>query len=121
MTEVSKRILYWTPRILGIAFALFLSLFALDVFGEGLGFWRTLLALFMHLIPVFVVLAVIALAWRWEWVGFVFLTALGFVYIRFASMRHFGWQPYALISGPLFLVALLFLINWLKRRELKAS
>jgi APA family basic amino acid/polyamine antiporter len=63
MTEVSKKLLYWTPRGLCLAFALFLSLFAMDVFGEGLGFWRTLFALFMHLIPVFVVLLILALAW----------------------------------------------------------
>jgi len=69
MTEVSKKVLYWTPRCLGLAFALYLSMFAMDVFGEGLGFWRTSLALFMHLIPVFVLLLVLALAWRWEWIG----------------------------------------------------
>jgi len=66
MTEVSKKVLYWAPRVSCIAFALFLSLFAMDVFGEGLGFWRTLFALFMHLIPTFVVLLILALAWRWN-------------------------------------------------------
>ena len=35
MNNKWKRVLYWTPRVLGILFALFISIFALDVFGEG--------------------------------------------------------------------------------------
>ena len=120
MTEVSKKVLYWTPRGLCIAFALFLSMFAMDVFGEGLGFWRTLFALFMHLIPVFVVLLVLALAWRWEWIGAVFLTVLGCLQIRLMLSRHMHWESWAFIAGPLFVIAALFLVNWLKRTELHA-
>ena len=66
MTSAAKGLLFWTPRVLTIAFILFLGLFALDVFGEGYGFWGTLVALLMHLIPNFVVLAVLIIAWRWE-------------------------------------------------------
>lgn len=68
MSQVSGRLLFWTPRALSIAFVVFLSLFALDVFADGLGFWRTALALTMHLIPSFVLIAVLILAWRWEWI-----------------------------------------------------
>jgi len=32
-------------------------LFALDVLSEGYGFWKTLLALLIHLVPVYIVLA----------------------------------------------------------------
>jgi hypothetical protein len=34
-----RRLLFWSPRVLCVAFAIFLSLFALDVFSEGLGVW----------------------------------------------------------------------------------
>ena len=121
MTEVSKKVLYWTPRGLCIAFALFLSMFAMDVFGEGLGFWRTSLALFMHLIPVFVLLLVLALAWRWEWIGAVFLTVLGCLQIWLMQSRHMPWESSAIIAGPAFVIAALFLVNWLKRMELHAG
>ena len=46
-----KKFLVWAPRIAGILFILFISLFALDVFEMRLGVWGTLFALFMHLIP----------------------------------------------------------------------
>jgi len=45
MNTTTKRVLFWAPRVLGILFALFLSLFALDVFSEGYSFGETMLAL----------------------------------------------------------------------------
>lgn len=65
------QILLWTPRILGILFALFVSLFAFDVFGMGYSFWNAALALFVHLVPIFLLLIGLAIAWHWEWVGAV--------------------------------------------------
>ncbi len=109
-----KPLLSWTPRILTILFALFLSLFALDVFNEGYGFWRTLLALFMHLIPTWLVLAALAIAWRWQWAGALLCAGLGAFYIVHFWGR-FYLAAYLLISGPLFLLAALFLADWLCR------
>jgi hypothetical protein len=115
MSDYSRRILFWAPRALGIAFAVFLSVFALDVFGEGYGFWNTLLALAMHLIPTAIVVVVLVLAWRWEWIGAVLFAAAGTLYLV-NTLRHPDWI--LLISGPLFLIAALFMISWLKRSEL---
>jgi ABC-type dipeptide/oligopeptide/nickel transport system permease component len=110
--------LFWAPRLLCIAFAVFVSLFALDVFEEGYGLWRTLAALAMHLIPTAIILAVLALAWRWEWIGAVVFTGLALLYVRFAQARgHLEWT--LVISLPLLLLAALFLVNWVKRAELR--
>ena len=87
MTKVSKKILYWTPRGLCIAFILFLSMFAMDVFGEGLGFWQTAIALCMHLIPSFVLVLILALAWRWEWIGAVAFSGAALVFL-FNMPKH---------------------------------
>ena len=51
MNTIAKRVFHWSPRVLSILFALFLSIFALDVFSEGYAFAETILALLMHLIP----------------------------------------------------------------------
>ncbi len=119
MTSAAKRTLYWTPRVLCIVFAVFLSLFALDVFGEELGFWRTIGGFLVHLLPVFLLLAILAASWPWEWIGALLFAGLGILYdVTFG--RHFPWQTKAIISGPLFTIALLFLANWLKRAELHA-
>jgi hypothetical protein len=111
-------ILFWTPRILTILFALFLSIFALDVFGEGAGLWRTLLALFMHLIPTFLIIIFLVLAWRWEWIGAVVYIIFGFLYI-FMAFGRFPLSVYFTISGPLFLVGILFLLNWIFRDKVE--
>ena len=115
MSVYSKRALLWTPRALGSAFALFLSMFALDVFSEGYGFWNTILALGIHLIPTAIVVVVLVLAWRWEWIGAVLFAATGIAYML-AALRHLSWI--LSISGPLFVIAALFLVSWLKRAEI---
>ncbi len=104
------RLSLWTPRILAILFALFLSVFALDVFAEPNGFWPTLLALLMHLVPSAIVLVVLVIAWRWEALGAALFCALGIVYL-ILEWGRFAWTAYAFISGPLILIGALFLID----------
>ncbi|MGD0696502.1 MAG: hypothetical protein ABSB82_16905 [Terriglobia bacterium] len=124
MNKLSKLALFWAPRALSMAFIAFLSLFALDVFNEGYGFWKTLLALIVHLGPVLVLVAVLLLAWRWEWVGAVLYAAAGTLYVmRVLSLRlrpaiKLNWI--LTIAGPTFVIAALFLANWLKRGQLRA-
>jgi hypothetical protein len=120
MNKTVKRVLYWTPRILSILFAMFVSLFALDVFGVGYSFWETLVALLMHLIPTFVILIVLAISWRWEWIGGVLFISLAVLYLV-KSWGQFHWSTYLVISGPSFLVGILFIINWFYRKNLRAD
>ena len=123
MTRFSRRALFWAPRALSIAFIAFLSLFALDVFGEGYGFWKTLLALTMHLIPTFVLIAVLVLAWRWEWIGAMLYAAAGMLYVIWGLPRPIppAMKPVSILAmaGPAFVIAALFLANWMKRGELR--
>jgi len=115
MNQTVEKILFWSPRVLGILIAIFVSLFALDVFGEGYSFWETIAALAMHLIPTLVILIVLGIAWRWEWTGGFLFVALGVLYITLF------WEPsnlpaYLIISGPLFLVGILFLLDGCYRK-----
>jgi len=77
MTTPPKQLLFWSPRILCLLFAAFISIFAADAFGEGYGFWKTILALLIHLIPTGIILVILAISWRWEWVGGILFIALG--------------------------------------------
>ncbi len=118
MQRSVKRVLFWTPRVMCILFALFLSLFAMDVFGEGYGFRETILALLIHLAPVYLVLIVLIIAWRWEWIGAILFNAFAVFYLVSAWGR-FHWSAYLAISGPLVLVGVLFLFNWIYRAQLR--
>ena len=113
----SERVLFWMPRVLAILFAAFLSLFALDVFGEGYGFWGTILALVMHLIPTWIILTGLVIAWRWEAVGGILFIALGAHYL--ADWPRWDWLTCLVISGPLFLIGGLFLTDWAYRSRLR--
>ena len=121
MSSFSKRWLFWAPRVLSILFIVFLSLFALDVFDGQHGFWQTALAFIMHLIPVFVLIAVLILAWRWEWIGAALYAAAGLVYIVWVVSMSRPVPPtmrliwILTIAGPAFVIAGLFLAGWLKR------
>ena len=120
MKTPMKRFLFWTPRILCLLFAGLISLFALDVFEGNHGFWNTTLALLMHLIPTGLLLIILAVSWRWEWVGGLLFPALGAFYL-IAFGGKFHWSVYVIISGSLFLLGVLFLLNWSHRAELHAK
>jgi hypothetical protein len=123
MNTFWKRVLFWAPRGIAILFAAFLSMFALDVFQESRGFWGTLAALGMHLVPVGVYLIILLLAWRWEWVGAVFFAGLAVLYIarlphQLPTAVRINWI--SVIAGPLLVIAALFLLGWWKRGEIRA-
>ncbi|MBN1303607.1 MAG: hypothetical protein JXA13_04165 [Anaerolineales bacterium] len=115
MNTMTKRTLWWLPRILGILFIIFLSLFAFDVFGEGYGFWETLLALIIHLTPSIVLIIVLLLAWRWEWIGTLAFVGAGFLYLVMAKSQH--WSAYLLIGGIPMLIGVLFLTGWFAKKK----
>lgn len=99
----------WTPRVLSILFACFLSLFALDVFAEGRPWTETLVALLVHLIPTYVLILILVIAWRRPWVGAAAYTLLALAYAIFAH-RHPTWI--LAISVPLLVIACLFWASW---------
>lgn len=118
----AQQLVYWAPRALCIAYAVFISLFALDAFGQGRGFWETLLGLLMHLIPTFLILVVLALSWRREWVGgAVFLALAAFYVVETLGKPSGNWSVILLISGPLALTGVLFLSNWFFREALRGG
>ncbi len=112
--------LFWSPRILTILFILFLGLFALDVFDGEHSFWETILGFLIHLIPNFVLVIFLLIAWRWEWVGGVVYLAAGIFYLVVAWGK-FHISVYFFISGPLFLVAALFLVGWFFRDRIRTK
>jgi hypothetical protein len=111
-----NRILFWLPRGLGLLLAAFISLFALDVFGAGYGFWGTIAALLIHLVPTSAVLVALVIAWRWEWMGAILFAGFGASYLIMA-WGDVHWGAFLLISGPSFVIGALFLANWLGRVE----
>jgi hypothetical protein len=98
----------WVPRLAGVAVALFLALFALDAFNNR-PFLAALPGFVIHLVPSFMVLAAVALAWRFPLAGAVAFPLLALVY---AERVHWRLDWVRVVGGPLVLVGLLFLLSW---------
>lgn len=118
MSKINK-LLYWIPRILSIIFILFLMMFSLDIFDNGYGFWQIVIGLLMHNIPAFILIAILIISWKREIVGGIAFILLGFAYSMLVLLNSF--ELYKLIwiltiSGPAFLIGILFTINCKKKK-----
>ncbi len=123
MVKINKFI-FWTPRVLAILFILFLAMFSLDIFEGNYGFWGTIVGLFMHNIPSLVLLIVLIISWKHELVGAIAFILGGILYIAWVltNVISTGFEWYYLawalqISGIAFLIGILFLVGWKKRRD----
>lgn len=123
MKKNNNKLLFWTPRIFGIIFILFLIMFSLDVFEPGLTVWQIVIGLFMHNIPALFLLIVLIISWKYEIVGGIVFVLAGLLYILMLAMNpKFEWYMLSwsvTIAGPAFLIGVLFLINWRKKHNHK--
>ena len=101
-----------------ILFIGFISLFALDSFSGDSTYLREVGAFFIHLIPSVVLAILLIVAWRHEWVGAIvfFFLAIGYIVM---AWDKFPVSVYFIISGPLFVVGVLFGVNWFFRNQVK--
>jgi len=105
MKNLNKK-LYWAPRIFGVVFILFISLFTLDVFGNDFGFWKTIAAFLIHLAPVYVLAVILYIAWRWDLAGGIIFLLLAVYYIFTVNSSFLFKMP---VAGPLILIGGLFI------------
>lgn len=81
-------------RILSIVFVLFISLFALDVFGEEKWF----LALVMHLIPSFMLIIITIISWKKEFLGGILWLILGIFFLVTSPQAWVIYVPVIIIG-----------------------
>ena len=118
MKKKMDKFIYWTPRILGIILSCFLVIFSFDVFGMGLSFWQTVGALFLHNLPSLIFLIVLIISWKHEMVGAITFILAGLFYSLMIVMRGwYHWTGFVYIDLPAFLIGILFLIGWFKKRK----
>jgi hypothetical protein len=119
MHRPTRQFLFWMPRVLGVLFCLTLAPLALDVFDMDLGFWQTIGALLIHLAPELVLLALLAVAWRWEWLGAIAFGLFGVWTLSFYVKEPNPLSTWILIVfSPLFIAAL-WALNWIYHAEVR--
>jgi hypothetical protein len=117
MNKTIRQILFCTPRVLGILFTVFITLFSLDVFEMGGGFWATLGGFLIHNIPTIVLLAVLIIGWHRDWVGAVGFLAVGLWFLRMANPGD--WLFALVFVGIPLLVGVLFLAGWIFQKIIR--
>jgi hypothetical protein len=102
-------------------------MFALDSFAPGLTIGQQLGAFFMHMIPSFILITFLVVAWKWELIGGIILliTGLGlspFIYLLNHNRNGFTvWNSLLvvlLINIPFVVVGILFIVShFMKKKE----
>ena len=126
--ETSIRVFHWLPRIICILAILFVSLFAADAFASGLTIWQQLGGFMIQLIPSFILLAFLIVAWKWEFIGGIIFVVIGLVTSPLIFMLNHNRNQLSIgesirnvlmITSPFIVVGVLFIIsNSLKKKNL---
>ncbi len=127
MNSLKIKLLHWTPRIICILAILFVSIFALDAFGEGMTLWQQIKAFLMHLIPSFVLLIILIVAWKFELVGGIIFTLIGvifspIIFIHNLNMNDSVWISFGIIIAitfPFIVTGVLFIISHYQKKKVK--
>ncbi|MEI7421097.1 MAG: hypothetical protein WCK18_03345 [Prolixibacteraceae bacterium] len=124
----SKDFYFWLPRVICIAAILFVSMFALDSFGPGLTIWQQILGFLIHLIPSYVLIALLVVAWKWEYVGGLLYIVLGLIFSVFIFNINFVRNQFSfgqslfnalIIAFPFVVAGYLFILS--NKRKKKAG
>lgn len=115
----SIRVFYWLPRIICIFAILFISMFAADAFAPELTLWQQLSAFLIHLIPSFILVALLVFAWKWECIGGIIFIVIGlglspFIFKHNYNMNHsvgMSLGVILMITFPFVVVGILFIIS----------
>ena len=128
--KTSIRVFHWLPRIICILAILFVSLFAADAFSPGLTIWQQLGGFFIHLIPSFILLALLIVAWKWEFIGGIIFTVIGlglspFIFQHNYNMNHsigMSLGIILMITFPFVIVGILFIVShFMKKKNLQKT
>ena len=116
--RTQQQTLLGAGRILGVALALFLSLFALDVFEVEGSFWEKVGGFLVHLTPTWLVLLAVTQSWRWARLTGVLLVGLAGLYV---ALFRVPVSAYLMLSSPALASGALFLSGWAagKRAQLQ--
>jgi hypothetical protein len=125
------RVIHWIPRILCILAILFISFFALDAFSPGFTIWQQLGAFAVHLIPSYILIALLVIAWKREFTGGIIFAAIGIVFSPLIFMINHGRNHIStgmslvlvlMINLPFVVVGVLFIIShFMKKRSIQAG
>jgi hypothetical protein len=118
--NTAGKILTWIARIICIVTIIFISLFAFDAISPNQTFWQNAGALLISLLPSFVLIAILVIAWKWKVAGgiILILTGIGlgvFIFNLNYNQRHFtlvqSLRNVLLFCLPFVIAGILFILS----------
>lgn len=121
----SIQVFYWLPRIICILAILLVSLFGADAFSPELNIWQQIGAFMIHLIPSFILLAFLIIAWKWELIGGIIFMVIGLglspvIFTYNYKMNESVWMSLDIIMAitiPFVIVGGLFIASHFLRKK----
>lgn len=122
----SMKIIYWLPRVICILAILFVSIFAFDAFAPGLTIWQQIGGFLLHLIPCYILIILLVIAWKREYVGGIIYTIVGLgfsvsVFLLDFNRNHFSVSQSIvnalLVAFPFVIVGILFIFSHNKKKR----
>jgi hypothetical protein len=122
----SISVFHWLPRIICILAILFVSMFALDAFAPGLTLWKQIGDFLIHLIPSYIMIALLVITWKWEYAGGIIFTIIGFAFCVSVFLRNYNRNHFSaaqslintlIVAIPFVLVGILFIVSHNKKKQ----
>ena len=128
MMTTKIKIIHWIPRILCILAILFISIFALDSFDPKLTIWQQIGEFLIHLIPTYILIALLIIAWKWELIGGIIFMVIGLgfspgIYLHNLQMNHSVIMSFGiilLITFPFIIVGGLLMFSYFLKKNSEA-
>lgn len=109
MSPRLRQLIFWLPRVLGAFYAAFIGVFALDVWDMAGSFWYKLGGFLIHLVPTYILVAVLVVAWLKPKVGGIFYLVLA---VLFSVYFHWQALTFVMLGLPMVAIGILFLLDW---------
>lgn len=122
---MKTKIIHWSPRVIVILSILFVSIFAFDSFSSNNSIWKQLLEFLIHLIPSYILLIALLIAWKFELIGGIIfiIVSLGFapfIFFHNYQMNHsigISLGVIMMINFPFLLAGFLFILDYRKQKS----
>lgn len=106
---MKNKILFWTPRILCILAIGFVMMFSVDVFDPKYTLGEQIIGFLMHNIPAWILIVLLVISWKWEFVGgiiFILISiAMILFFTKFLTMNYYS----IIVTSPFMIVGALFI------------
>lgn len=114
-----NQLIQWSARILAILLILFLMMFSLDVFEEGLVWTQIVLALLIHNVPAFILIGIVLVSWKYPLVGAVAFPLAGAAYAVMLLINGAAFTSSAilLLSLPALIIGILYGVDAYLRKK----